>query len=834
MVSTQYRCTNEQRRNAVQNQRDEDGLPRWNGIDYVELSSDQRSLWVYFIHPLGQNPDEDELRPERLRIEGNGRVPVEIEGVSVWDDRLTITLNRVGDSSPYTLQLVQFPTHPNAPQAAPRGFDRQLSRISFTFRIAEISEFDPDRKMGGAAIAELPPVIDYLAKDYPSFRQLLLDRLAVTMPNWKERSPADVGNMLVELMAYVADHLSYYQDAVATEAYLGTARRRASVRRHARSLNYPMHDGCNARVWIALTVQEDVTLPCPGPGQPGMQFLTQIQGLGGTLSDRDYRTALAAGAEVFEPLTGGRLHPALNTIRFYTWGETTCTLPQGATSATLDDRHGRLATLLKPGMVLLFQEVNGPQSGFAADADPSHRHVVRLTEVVAAEDELFDLPVLEITWHVEDQLPFPLVISTTVNDRPITDLTIARGNVILADHGRTITVAERQALGTVSWSDRFRPALPERFLTFQGQVRNRDGKFVTVDGTTSATQALQWEIQQVKPAIVVREWSGAAIDASSEQSTVQDWLPQKDLLNSSRFAREFVAEPEVDGRVFLRFGDGELGRRPAPGNRFTALYRVGNGVAGNVGAEAIAHLFITDPALPAFLASEPNALYNPLPARGGVEPEPLEQVRLYAPQAFKTLQRAVTEADYAEIAQRFPGVSKAIATRRWTGSWFTFFITVDRQGTAGSDPGFKAKLRAFLDRFRMTGHDLEIEDPRFVPLDIALTVQVLPDYFRSQVEEALVQTFSNQTLPNGQLAFFHPDQFTFGQALYLSQVIAAAMKVAGVQSVVVTRFERSGANRMDDLERGQISLGRLEIVQLDNDPTAPERGQITFTMEGGL
>ena len=70
------------------------------------------------------------------------------------------------------------------------------------------------------------------------------------MPAWQERSPADIGIALVELLAYAGDQLSYYQDAVATEAYLGTARRRVSVRRHARLLDYPMHDGCNARAWV--------------------------------------------------------------------------------------------------------------------------------------------------------------------------------------------------------------------------------------------------------------------------------------------------------------------------------------------------------------------------------------------------------------------------------------------------------------------------------------------------------------------------------------------------------------------------------------------------------
>jgi hypothetical protein len=59
------------------------------------------------------------------------------------------------------------------------------------------------------------------------------------------------------------------------------------------------------------------------------------------------------------------------------------------------------------------------------------------------------------------------------------------------------------------------------------------------------------------------------------------------------------------------------------------------------------------------------------------------------------LQRAVTESDYAEIVQRFPGVSKALATRQWTGSWYTIFITVDRQGGLAVDAEFQRAIEQF-------------------------------------------------------------------------------------------------------------------------------------------
>jgi len=74
---------------------------------------------------------------------------------------------------------------------------------------------------------------------------------------------------------------------------------------------------------------------------------------------------------------------------------------------------------LAPGDVLVLEEVRGPLSGAEADADPAHRHAVRLTEVVPAVDPIGDpsgggtpLDVTEIAWHAQDALPFAFCISS--------------------------------------------------------------------------------------------------------------------------------------------------------------------------------------------------------------------------------------------------------------------------------------------------------------------------------------------------------------------------------------------------------------------------------------
>ena len=211
----------------------------------------------------------------------------------------------------------------------------------------------------------------------------------------------------------------------------------------------------------------------------------------------------------------------------------------------------------------------------------------------------------------------------------------------------------------------------------------------------------------------------------------------------------------------------------------------------------------------------------------------MEDVRQRAPAAFRTQERAVTEPDYAAVTQRHAGVQRAAATFRWTGSWNTVFLTLDRIGGARVDDAFREDVRDFVERFRMAGYDLDVDAPGFVSLDIEMDICVKPNYFRSQVKEALLEVFSNRVLPAGRLGIFHPDNFSFGQTVYLSSIYAAAQAVDGVDSVEVTVFGRLGVTDPKPLSSGELRLDRLEIARLDNDPNFSERGVFKLTMRGG-
>lgn len=183
-----------------------------------------------------------------------------------------VLTDRRGDFSTYTLRLVAG----IGDDAQPADFDPILREVRFAFKVECPSDFDCVDDDVDEQTVPASPTIDYLAKDYASFRQLMLDRMSVTLEDWVERSPADLGVALVEVLAYAADHLSYYQDAVGTEAYLATARTRPSVRRHARLLDYQMHEGCNARAWVQIQLADGEVLQTGGDGVPLVPLGTPI------------------------------------------------------------------------------------------------------------------------------------------------------------------------------------------------------------------------------------------------------------------------------------------------------------------------------------------------------------------------------------------------------------------------------------------------------------------------------------------------------------------------------------------------------------------------------
>lgn len=781
-----------------------------NGLDYIEVVDDdalpdderQRRIILRFVNPIAFTPAR-----EQVRIRGGERIR-SIEVVATAADaadahRVVVEVDRPGDFSDYTLALVTDVDD----DSPPAGIDPALASAVFSFKAACKRDFDCDVEVVCPEPPRDEPPIDYLAKDYEGFRRILLDRMATLQPGWRDRNPADVRVALVELLAHAADVLSYRQDAVATEAYMGTARRRVSARRHARLVDYAMHDGCNARAWLQVRVEADVDGVEPAVAR-GTQFLT------GSAADAEAPVvrpealveARRTGAEVFEAVFDVQsLFVAHNDLRFHTWDGEHCCLPAGATSATLAGHHPTLVA----GSVLMLAELRSPTTGRAEEADATHRQAVRLTGVEAfdaggqaAADPLDGTPITTITWHHEDALAFPLCVTAAGAGGDDIVVGVALGNLLLVDHGET---GPAQALPPVT--PRYRPLLAAGPVT----------QIAPAAETSSAASCLRWAQRDVLPAVAVSE---VLSDGSR-----RPWTRARSLIGAGT-SPAFVVEVENDALATLRFGDGVHGAEPDAGARLLVDCRIGNGPVGNVGVGAICRIVERPPVPPATAFVE--HIWNPAPAVGGRDPETVEEVRLRAPAAFRVQERAVTPEDYARRAERYTTargreVQRAVGTLRWTGSWHTMFVTVDRDGGRDVDADFEAGLLEYLDGYRMAGQDIEVDGPRYVPLDIEMTLCV-DDGLRSEVYRRVRERVRE---------LFSPDALTFNQPVYLGPIYAAAQGVPGVRWVDVTRFARQGDPSKDALEAGRIDIGRVEIARFDDDPNYPDRGALALTMTGG-
>jgi hypothetical protein len=101
-------------------------------------------------------------------------------------------------------------------------------------------------------------VIDYLARDYNSFRKALIDLIPAKLPEWTDRSEASFGIVLIELFAYMGDILSYYQDRMANEAFLPTAQERRNVINHLRLIGYELAPAAPATARLSVIVGNNV------------------------------------------------------------------------------------------------------------------------------------------------------------------------------------------------------------------------------------------------------------------------------------------------------------------------------------------------------------------------------------------------------------------------------------------------------------------------------------------------------------------------------------------------------------------------------------------------
>jgi len=320
------------------------------------------------------------------------------------------------------------------------------------------------------------------------------------------------------------------------------------------------------------------------------------------------------------------------------------------------------------------------------------------------------------------------------------------------------------------------------------------------------------------------------------------WLEQSDLIESRDGDPHFIVETDEYHDSRLRFGNNRNGRALAPDAVVTCDYQVGRGTAGNIGADTLTGF---DPAVQPLV----TGVWNPFDIGNGRAPEPVAEIIRRVPEAFRARQlRAVTLEDYARRAEELPIVAHAHASYAWTGSWRTVRVAIDPRDSTVLAEADRRRIADHLDAVRLIGEDLEVRPATYVPLDIHLRVCAHPDFWPEHLRRALVLEFSDGYTADGRRGFFHPDEWTFGQALHVSQLIGRALSVPGVGRVLRASIKRlhglSGPSLSTIIVaipdaatahpvRKPLVAQPHESIPVPNYPSRLETGRVAFEILGG-
>jgi len=743
-----------------------------------------------------------------------GQVQVSQASAGPQPDQLRLRVPVIGDYSTYTL-AVDFAL-----------IDPMLSEIAFKFRPACFNL----NCAGDAGLPAAPPLpdIDYLAKDFDSFKHTLICAMQVRVPGWTPSSEADLDQVLIDLIAADADELSDYQDRTLNEAWLATARKRVSLARHARLMDYHLHHGNQASTWLALEVGTDAVWPAGS----------------GAWTGADWRTV---GARIYVSTEAVDCRRVLNTLALYSWGGSVTALDANATSADLAlpppldanlvaDAQALRDLLNTPGRALLLQQHLNPSTGTVNGRDPRARQRLRLR---GDAQTVFDPMAgasgqwcVRVNWLDEDALQRRYCF-TTQCDLALPDdrVSLFHGNLVQLRHGRPHRTVFRAPGIDLAVSD------PEAFrYTDEAHYEStRRGVLATLPHAPLAY------LDVTAP--------GSAPDGiTPPRSTLElrvsgfaaPWTEQSDLIESHADQEHFIVETDELRVSRVRFGWQDHGHPLPPNASVQCLYQVGDGIDGNVGCDAITGFDAT-------VLPPGSRVWNPFDVVNGRAPEPVAEILRKVPEAYRQRQlRAVTLADYAHRAEQLPEVARAHASYAWTGSWRTVRVAIDRRGGGGLDEPLRQRIAASLDAVRLIGEDVEVRAARNVPLDIFLRLCADPDYWPEHLRRALELEFSAGHTADGRRGFFHPDEWTFGQPLHLSQLIGRALSVTGVGRVLLASVRRlhglsgpslatitvaPGDVPLPVVEK--LSVRPMEIIQVLNDPSHLETGRLNFEILGG-
>jgi hypothetical protein len=710
-----------------------------HGIDYL-TATDEGTLNVYLI-----KPDITPSKQKALPLINNHNVIVQVisEGV----------VHKV----PFDIEAVQeeFCIKITFTSDLPKQSE-VLIKVSFIselidsfFNTAEVRTYFNEKNLSVSDNQAIAPIsrLNYLSKDYDTFKQLIDTELTHKIPNWRDRNAADMMIAINEVLAYSGDMLSYKQDAVSTEAYLDTARFQLSMQRHCRLLDYTIEKKSNARTWLMINVSMAIDVPkgtpffCGG-NEPEIAVITPPE----------YQNRIGGKEVVFEAMHNTHCKPEYNYLTPYDFGIKSYKVQSGSQQMML---KGHIE--LTKGQLLSFIDKTSRLSA----------QIIRLnSDAVHRVDSLFGEKYTYITWYKEDQL----------RDSWNADDTLLSANIVLVDRGETLPYEGLQL--SLNNGQYFAPLQNTNLVSAE--------PFNSIQATyRSANSALQQSLKKTKPLINIIELTEAMKTKDTPETRINEhadvWTNVTDFLNSSSVSKHAVLD-EHQGSAMLRFGNGYFGAFPNRFNYFYVSYRITPDQDHHVAAGMINQIYLPnhiDKANEAIIEVKSlsvafDVYTNESPAK----------VKLAAPLLHRERLNMALADDYIDAILENDKISDVCYQNIWTGNHQIFqFLVYPKQE--------ESLALTLKDIYQRLNHN-KVLNQRFVirsftPLLLQLTlhVEAEPGFSAPALHKHLNQILSDD--PN--LGLFARKNFIFGTKLYASQIIQALFNVDGVANVRLDAFQ---------------------------------------------
>lgn len=427
----------------------------------------------------------------------------------------------------------------------------------------------------------------------------------------------------------------------------------------------------------------------------------------------------------------------------------------------------------------------GDIMSFYQDAVANETFLLTATQrdsVVAIAQQLGYVPQIAtpatgtVTFATTDSQTSPVTIApytqliTAFNsslDRAITFETTAAVTVSATGGSATVNVIEGATQGTTT-------------VVGYGATATDPGVSQVEDVGVSNGQPFQSFSLAVGPVISssVRVFVETTIPSGG--AMVSEWLYVDTWLKSGPDDQVFRLTVSDNGQATIYFGDGVSGSIPPSGLNIAIGYRTGGGSYGNLAANSLIDLSTSITGVTIAASSAMT---------GGADTETIASIRANAPRLFRTQDRAVSTADYGDLALSVAGISSAYAVATTQTS-----VTVYCLGPSSSVPSQTTLdlVQKTLTEKSLGGVAITVLAGTTIPVNIGansdptLNIQLYinPRFKRGQVQLAAYQAI--QTLLSS-------DFTTFAMRFSVSNVYATLEAVPGVDSSLVPVMARNDA-----------------------------------------